>query len=137
MGFFDFLKKKDPPKTDINMDWPWTLTVGPRPPVSDPSWADIQRALEGLVPDGDSFVILERKDPSDPGRYWFLQSAIALAGPHIGQYIVGCGYSLGEGRALLERYTSLLDQVIPDFDLAYRRQDIDLSGFEDHSDMLR
>lgn len=125
-----------------NPDWPWTLTVNGISTASF-DWADIVHGLDALGQDQGSFLILEQKNPENPSQYWFLQSARALAGPHVGKFIVGCGYSAptvpGTSRgpsALLEQYHGTLKEVIPMFAEAYEGKPLDLSGFEDHSDML-
>lgn len=132
---FFFGKKKSGP-SHPHPDWPWALTVGPSAPRTSLSWPDIQRALEELIPDTDSFVILEQKDPGDPKKYWYIQSAIATAGPDRGKYTVGCGW-LGEKRAeLWERMVPSVSEVLPYFQTAWQCRPTDLSGFEDHSDWL-
>lgn len=115
--------------------WPWTLTVNGRC-TAQFDWADIVHGLDALEQDQDSFLILEQKDPSAPKQYWFLQSAQALAGPHAGAYIVGCGYSAPGGPALLEQYYGTVKEVVPLFAAAYQGQPLDLSGFADQSDLL-
>lgn len=124
-----------PPEYCPRAGWPWTLTVGGRP-TGQFTWEDVRRALEGLVPEQGSFVILEQKDPRDPEGYWYLQSALALQGEHAGQYIVGCGYSKKKGAALLEQYYTGLEEITPLFQDAYNGKAIDLSRFEDHSSWL-
>lgn len=106
-------------------DWPWKLTVNGRP-TAQFDWVDIVHGLDAL----------EQKDPPAPKQYWFLQSARALAGPHAGKYIAGCGYSGPEGPVLLEQYYDTVKDVTPLFAAAYQGQPLDLSGFEDHSGML-
>lgn len=130
-----FLKKKNDPGQP-RQDWPWALTIGPSQPRTMPSWTDIRAAVEELIPDGDSFVILEQKDPGAPKKYWYVQSAIATAGPHQGEYTVGYGWS-GEKRAeMWERMVSSAAEVIPYFEKAWNCKPVDLTGFEDQSDWL-
>lgn len=134
MGFFFGKKKRGPGQP--HPDWPWALTVGPRPPRTTLNWADIRAALEGLIPDTDSFVILEQKDPKDPKKYWYIQSAIATAGPHQGEYIVGYGWS-GETRAeMWERMVPSAAEALPYFEAAWKDGTAGLAGFEDHSGWL-
>lgn len=131
-----FFGKKKPDPGQPRQDWPWALTVGPGQPRTMLSWGDIQKALEGLIPDGDSFVILEQKDPRDPKKYWYIQSAIATAGPHRGEYTVGYGW-VGEKRAeMWERMVPSAAEVFPYFKKAWNCEPTDLTGFEDHSDWL-
>ena len=132
---FFFGKKKSGP-SHPHPDWPWALTVGPSAPRTSLSWPDIQRALEELIPDTDSFVILEQKDPRDPKKYWYIQSAIATAGPDRGKYTVGCGW-LGEKRAeLWERMVPSAAEALPYFEAAWKDGTAGLAGFEDHSGWL-
>lgn len=130
-----FFKKKTNPGQP-RQDWPWALTVGPAAPQTTLNWGDIQNALEGLIPDGDSFVILEQKDPKNPKQYWYIQSAIALAGPHQGEYIVGYGWSKEKGAELWERTVPSGAEVLPYFKSAWSCEPVDLTCFEDQSDML-
>ena len=75
-------------------DWPWTLTVGGYAgSTTDPSWQDIEEELRELVPDPDSFLILEQKDPQNLENYWFIQCAVASQGPDAGKYAVEIGCS--------------------------------------------
>lgn len=116
-------------------DWPWKLTVNGRPAARF-DWADIVHGLDALEQDQDSFLILEQSDPAGSGQYWFLQSARALAGPHAGKYIAGCGYSGPGGPVLLEQYYDTVKDVMPLFAAVHQGKPLDLSGFEDHSGML-
>ena len=130
-----FFKKKPAPGSP-RPDWPWALTVGPSAPRALLSWPDIQRAVEELIPDTDSFVILEQKDPKNPKQYWFVQSAIATAGPDRGKYTVGYGWS-GEKRAeMWERMVPTAAEVLPYFRQAWEGKPTVLAGFEDRSDWL-
>lgn len=129
------MKGNDPLFRQPHADWPWCLTINGTVAAKF-DWADIVHALDGLTQDQDSFVILEQKSPAAPGQYWFLQSAVALAGLHAGRYIVGCGYSAPEGAVLLERYYDTPKSVIPLFAVALQGKALDLSGFEDQSDLL-
>lgn len=138
MAFF-FRKKQpascSPAVQQTKADWPWTLTLNGRL-TANPDWADVVHGLDTLTQGQDSFLILEQKCPEQPGQYWFLQSARALAGPHAGSYVVGCGYSASKGPVLLEQYYDTVKEVVPLFAAAYQGKPLDLSGFEDHSDFL-
>ena len=119
-------------------DWPWTLSEGGKI-ITNFTWENIEHDLAELYPDGDSFLILEQKDPADENNYWYIQSAIALQGPHKDESIVGIGWGEGKNRAYLERlffWDALEEEVIPIFEWAYQRKPLDLSGFEDQSDIL-
>ena len=130
-----FFKKKPDP-TRPHLKWPWALTVGPAAPRTMLSWPDIQRGVEELIPDPDSFVILEQRDPQNPKSYWYIQSAIATAGPGRGKYTVGYGWS-GEKRAeMWERMVPTAAEVLPYFRRAWEGEPSGLAGFEDHSDWL-
>ena len=136
---FNLFKKDKQDASQPRKDWPWVLTLGAYPgPRSNPSWTGIENGLRNLIQDGDSFLILEQKDPAAPKeRCWFIQCAIALQGPDAGQYSLEIGYKAdGRGR-LLDRTLPRLEQVLPYFDLAFRGKPLDLSGFEDMSDMLQ
>ena len=120
-------------------EWPWVLTLGAYPgPRSSPSWDDVRNGLEALVQDGDSFLILEQKDPACPKqRYWFIQCAIALQGPSAGQYSLEVGWRKDGKGHLLDRTFPDLEQPAAFFDRAFRWKPLDLSGFEDMSDMVQ
>jgi len=112
---FLFGKKKADPRQP-NRDWPWALNLGgvPSPQLN---WDILESELRKLnLEEDDSFLILEQKDPADPESYWFIQSAINRAGPRPGWYTV--------------------EEVIPYFRAAYDRKAVDLSKFQDMSDML-
>lgn len=128
-----FSKKRAP--NQPHPDWPWRLTVNGMPTLQF-SWANIEAGLRQLVPDNDHFLILEQKDPKDDKNYWYIQSAIALQGPEQEKYIVGVGYGSRDKRALLERYVPRVEDALSDFRLAHQGKPVDLSGFEDHSDLL-
>lgn len=123
-----FFKKKDDP-TQPHPNWPWVLTVGGMPRSSFDR-ADIRGELQRLYPDNDSFVILEQKDPEDSKKYWYIQSAVALAGPNQGKYIVGCGWAGEHGPVLMERCYGELGDVIAAFETAFQGKPLDLSGYE-------
>ena len=136
---FHFFKKDAHDDAQPRREWPWSLTLGGYPGAkSDPSWEDVRNGLESLVQDGDSFLILEQKDPGDPkGRYWFIQCAIALQGPAAGQYSLEVGYRKGGKAYLLDRTLPRLEQVVAYFDWAFRWKPMDYAGFADMSDMVR
>ena len=129
-----FKKKTDPGQP--RPDWPWALTVGPAAPKTTLNWADIRSALEGLIPDTDSFVILEQKDPKDPKKYWYIQSAIATAGPDRGKYTVGYGWMGGKRAEMWERMVPSAAEALPYFEAAWKDGTAGLAGFEDHSGWL-
>lgn len=128
MGLFSRKKK---PGVQPHRGWPWTLSVG-GVPAPDVAWEDIARAMEGLIPDTDSFVILEQKSGKD---YWYIQSAIALKGPHAGQYTVGCGWPGPEGPKLVEWHGGFAE-ALAKFETVWRGRPLDFSGFEDQSAWL-
>lgn len=113
-------------------DWPWTLSEG-GVIRRDFTLEDVEQALEELYPDNDSFIILEQKDPNDGENYWFIQCAIALAGPKKDHYIVGVGWNGESGPVLMERtyyWDALEEEVMGIFEWAYQRKPLDLSGYE-------
>ncbi len=123
-----FGKKKSDP-SQPNPDWPWSLSEGGADCPSF-TWETIRSGLAGLYPDNDSFLILEQKDPKDSKKYWYIQSAIALKGPNQGKYTVGCGWSGETGPVLMERCYGDLDEVTGIFQRAFRREKLDLTGYE-------
>ena len=129
-----FSKKRAPSRP--HPDWPWTLSVGGELWPNFDNWEMVVSELHELYPDTDSFVILEQKDPKDDKNYWYIQSAIALAGPDQGKYTIGIGYGSQDKRAYFERHVPQVEDVLSDFRLAYQGKPINLSGFEDQSDML-
>ena len=123
--------------TTPHPDWSWTLSEGDvkrREFTPD----DIELALMTLSPDGDSFVILSQEEPGNDEHYWYIQSAIALQGPHKDEYIVGIGWNDGTKAVYLERLFQWSDLyiVIDMFQQAFQRRALDLSEFEDQSDLL-
>ena len=120
-------------------EWPSRLTLGAYPgPRSNPAWDDVRNGLEALARDGDSYLILEQKDPAGPDqRYWFIQCAIALQGPAAGQYSLEVGYRKDGKGWLLDRTLPKLEQVVACFDWAFRWKPMDYTGFEDMSDMVQ
>ncbi len=122
-----FKKKTDHSQPKPN--WPWTLSEG-GVVTQNFTWKNIEYDLAQLYPDNDSFVILEQKDPADSKKYWYIQSAVALAGPNRGKYIVGCGWAGEHGPVLMERCYAELDEVIAAFETAFQGKPLDLSGYE-------
>ena len=118
-----------------NPEWPWTLSEGGNL-FRTFTWNNIEYDLAELYPDNDSFLILEQKDPADETRYWFIQSAIALKGPQKDFYIVGVGWSAPEHNQMWELCVPQVEQAIGYFEDAYTKKHVDLTGFEDQSDML-
>lgn len=111
--------------------WSWSLSVNGLP-VTRFDWGDIARALDGLGPHDDSFVILEQRKGMD---YWFIQSAVALAGPHAGEYVVGVGWNDYRGKHYIERCGGA-GRAVDMFRAAWQGKPLDFSGFEDQSDQL-
>ena len=113
---------------------PWTLrnAGGDACPAT---WERLEAELNRLHPEHDSFVILEQED--DDG-FWYIQSAVALAGPHTGQFIVGCGWSGAEGPttpggiALVEWYGDYAGAV-EKFRQVWETGTVDFTGFQDLS----
>jgi len=124
-----FFSKKPAPGQP-NPKWPWSLSEGGTP-RQDFTLKTIEGDLTLLYPDNDSFLILEQKDPKDSKKYWYIQSAIALAGPKQGKYIVDVGYPGPDGPMMLERYEDTAEAVLPWFRTALGGGKIDLSQFED------
>ena len=100
MGLFsNFFPKERLLGAQPHAGWKWRLSVNGMP-TSSFGWEDVARALDGLGPHDDSFVILEQRKGRD---YWFIQSAVALAGPHTGEYVVGVGWNDHRGKHYIER----------------------------------
>ena len=129
-----FFKKKPDP-SQPHPDWPWTLSEGGNI-LREFTWENIEHDLAELYPDNDSFLILEQKDPKDDKRYWFIQSAMNRAGPKPGWYTVEVGWGGGQGKGLLDLDVRTVEEAIPFFRTAYGRKPLELSQFEDQSDML-
>ena len=137
MGLFSKLfKKSPPPGAQPRRDWPWTLNLSGYP-SGQVSWDLIASELRALnLEETDSFLILEQKDPKNPKAYWYIQSALAKAGPSQGQYVVGVGWSAPEHNQMWELCVPQVEQAIGYFEDAYKKKRVDLTGFEDQSDML-
>ena len=113
-----------------NPDWPWVLNVG-GVPQSDPSWQDVESGLRELVPDPDSFLILEQREPGNPEHCWFLQCAVASHGPDAGQCAVQIGCSSPGGPRLWERMEPDVQEAVQVFSDAYHHRELDVSGFRE------
>ena len=113
-------------------DWPWTLTVGGYAgSTTDPSWQDIEEELRELVPDPDSFLILEQKDPQNLENYWFIQCAVASQGPDAGKYAVEIGCSTPGGPCLWERMVPDVQEAAKYFSDAYDHRPVNVSDFQE------
>ena len=113
-------------------DWPWTLTVGGYAgSTADPSWQDIEEELRELVPDPDSFLILEQKDPQNLENYWFIQCAVASQGPDTGKYAVEIGCSTPGGPCLWERMVPDVQEAAKYFSDAYDHRPVNVSDFQE------
>ena len=113
-------------------DWPWTLTVGGYAgSTADPSWQDIEEELRELVPDPDSFLILEQKDPQNLENYWFIQCAVASQGPDAGKYAVEIGCSTPGGPCLWERMVPDVQEAAKYFSDAYDHRPVNFSDFQE------
>lgn len=115
-----------------NPDWPWALTVGGYAgSTSAPSWQDIEEGLRELVPDPDSFLILEQKDPQNLESCWFIQCAIATRGPDAGKYAVEIGCPSPDEPRLWERIEPDVRGAIKYFSDAYHQRKVDVLGFQE------
>ena len=133
MGMFsNFFQKECSLGAQPHSGWSWSLSVN-GVPTAHFDWEDIARALDGLGPHDDSFVILEQRKGKD---YWFIQSAMNRAGPKPGWYTVEVGWGGGQGKGLLDLDVRTVEEAIPFFRTAYGRKPLELSQFEDQSDML-
>lgn len=132
MGLFsNFFQEKAALGAQPRKGWPWTLTVNGLS-AGGVTWEAVAKALDSLGPHEDSFVILEQRKGTD---YWFIQSAVALAGPHTGEYVVGVGWNDAGGRHLVERCGGA-GHAVDMFRAAWQGKPLDFTGFEDQSDML-
>ena len=113
-------------------DWPWTLTVGGYAgSTADPSWQDIEEELRELVPDPDSFLILEQREPGNPEHCWFVQCAVAIRGPDAGKYAVEIGCSTPGGPRLWERMVPDVQEAAKYFSDAYDHRPVNVSDFRE------
>ena len=113
-------------------DWPWALTVGGYAgSTADPSWQDIEEELRELVPDPDSFLILEQKDPQNLENYWFIQCAVASQGPDAGKYAVEIGCLTPGGPCLWERMVPDVREAAKYFSDAYYHRPVNVSDFQE------
>ena len=99
--------------------------------TSAPSWQDIEEGLRELVPDPDSFLILEQKDPQNPESCWFIQCAIATRGPDAGKYAVEIGCPSPDEPRLWERIEPDVRGAIKYFSDAYHQRKVDVLGFQE------
>ena len=129
--FSDFFQKARPLGAQPHRDWTWNLSVNGIP-ASGFGWEAIAQALDSLGPHDDSFVILEQKQGK---QYWFIQSAVALAGPHTGEYVVGVGWNDGGEKHYIERCGGA-GRAVDMFRAAWQGKPLDFSGFEDQSGLL-
>ena len=113
-----------------NPDWPWVLNVGGIP-HSNPSWQDVESGLRELLPDPDSFLILEQREPGEPAHCWFIQCAAATQGPDAGKYAVQIGCSSPGGPRLWERMEPDVQEAVKVFSDAYHHRELDVSGFRE------
>ena len=115
-----------------NPDWPWTLTVGGYSgSTSAPAWEDIEGELRELVPDPDSFLILEQREPGNPEHCWFIQCAVASRGPDAGKYAVEIGCPSSDGPRLWERMEPDVQGAVKVFSDTYHHRELDISGFRE------
>lgn len=113
-------------------DWPWALTVGGYAgSTADPSWQGIEEELRELVPDPDSFLILEQKDPQNLENYWFIQCAVASQGSDAGKYAVEIGCSTPGGPCLWERMVPDVREAAKYFSDAYYHRPVNVSDFQE------
>ena len=113
-----------------NPDWPWALNVG-GVPQSDPSWQDVESGLRELVPDPDSFLILEQREPGNPEHYWFIQCAVASRGSDAGKYAVEIGCPSPDGPRLWERMVPDVQEAAAYFSVVYNQREVDTFGFRE------
>lgn len=113
-------------------DWPWRMTAGGNSSsTSDFNWNDLEKGLRALRQEEDSYLVLEQRDPQNPERSWFIQSAMALEGPDAGMYAVEIGSSDPDGPLLWERMVPDVRDVIAYFSDAYYHRGLDTSGFQE------
>ena len=111
-------------------DWPWSLTVSGKADHPNPRWKDIEEALQNLRQEADSFLILEQKDPQNPGICWYIQSAVALKGPDQGAYSVEIGFTTPGGPSLWAQMVPDVQKVTAYFSDTYHHRKVDISGFQ-------
>ncbi len=132
MGLFSiFFQRPQVPGVQPHTGWRWSLSVNGLP-TTQFDWEDVAKALDSLGPHDDSFVILEQKQGKD---YWFIQSAVALAGPHTGEYVLGVGWNDAKGKHYIERCGGA-GKAVDMFRAVWQGKTLDFTGFEDQSDLL-
>ena len=127
MALFGFQRRRG--ASQPRPDWPWVLTVNGMP-AGTFEWRDILRELRGLRPDADSFLILEQNNPQNDKEYWFLQTALNLAGECAGWYTVECGFSTPEGPVLLHRDVPELAEAAAVFKRAFQDGELEVAQFQ-------
>lgn len=99
--------------------------------TSAPSWQDVESELRELLPDPDSFLILEQREPGNPENCWFIQCAVAAQGPDAGRYAVEIGCLSPDGPRLWERMEPDVQGAVKVFLDAYHHRGLDVSGFRE------
>lgn len=112
-------------------DLPWSLRTA-RGDIHPAGWEHIEKELDRLGPSQDSFLVLGQEDKEN---YWYIQSAVALQGPHTGQYVVECGWSGPGGPSLVEWHGNYAGTV-EKFRAVFETGTVDFTGFEDQSHLL-
>ena len=100
-------------------------------PQSDPSWQEVESGLRELVPDPDSFLILEQREPGNPEHYWFIQCAVATQGPDAGRYAVEIGCPSPDGPRLWERMVPDIQEAAAYFSAVYNQRKVDAFDFRE------
>lgn len=119
-----------PPQPSKNSSW--VLTLGESQDcIANPSWETVEANLHQLSQDEENFLILEQTASQNPKSVWFLQCAIAIMGPHQGQYVVEIGFNTADAHYLWEHIVSDMQTVITYFSAAYHYRNIKMSEFRE------
>ena len=86
--------------------------------------------MQNLRQEADSFLILEQKDPQNPGICWYIQSAVALEGPDQGDYSVEIGFTTPGGPSLWAQMVPDVQKAAAYFSDTYHHRKVDISGFQ-------
>ncbi len=132
ISMFQSGENQAPPIPQPHDGWEWTLTINSRQKNEElfsPSYQQILEELRQLIPDPDSFIILEQKNPKNTKEYWFIQCAIATKGETKGSYIVEVGFKQSGQAELWETTVTYLTDAAAYFEAACKYEKINFSGF--------
>lgn len=110
----------------------WVLTLGKSQNcIENPDWETVEENLRQLSLAENNFLILEQSGPQNHKSLWFLQCAVAIMGPHQGEYVVEIGFNTSDSHYLWERMVPDMQTVIAYFSAAYHYENIEMSEFRE------